>query len=149
MKKNLNSFIIIFLSLGLIVIGFKYIESQSARKELQSTIDNSFRQQLGSVLGSFSMEVNDYTYRSMISTVSNVSAMSELTSYGRINDNLDISLNYLYISLREEKSKDLVLLRVDELRDIFHLLVQDPSSQEATDKIIEITKEVFFENTQE
>lgn len=95
------------------------------------------------------MEVNDYTYRSMISTVSNVSAMSELTSYGRINDNLDISLNYLYISLREEKSKDLVLLRVDELRDIFNLLVQDPSSQEATDKIIEITKEVFFENTQE
>lgn len=149
MKKNLNSFIIIFLSLGLIVIGFKYMESQSARKELQSTIDNSFRQQLGSVLGSFSMEVNDYTYRSMISTVSNVSAMSELTSYGRINDNLDISLNYLYISLREEKSKDLVLLRVDELRDIFNLLVQDPSSQEATDKIIEITKEVFFENTQE
>ncbi|MGI2297568.1 hypothetical protein [Paenibacillus sp. GXUN7292] len=149
MKKNLNSVIIIFLSLGLIVIGFKYIESQSARKELQSTIDNSFRQQLGGVLGSFSMEVNDYTYRSMISTVSNVSAMSELTSYGRINDNLDISLNYLYISLREEKSKDLVLLRVDELRDIFHLLVQDPSSQEATDKIIEITKEVFFENTQE
>lgn len=149
MKKNLNSFIIIFLSLGLIVIGFKYMESQSARKELQSTIDNSFRQQLGGVLGSFSMEVNDYTYRSMISTVSNVSAMSELTSYGRINDNLDISLNYLYISLREEKSKDLVLLRVDELRDIFNLLVQDPSSQEATDKIIEITKEVFFENTQE
>ncbi|MEF2248062.1 hypothetical protein [Paenibacillus sp. IITD108] len=149
MKKNLNSFIIIFLSLGLIVIGFKYIESQSARKELQSTIDNSFRQQLGSVLGSFSMEVNDYTYRSMISTVSNVSAMSELTSYGRINDNLDISLNYLYISLREEKSKDLVLLRADQLREIFHLLVQDPSSQEATDKIIEITKEVFFENTQE
>lgn len=43
MKKNLNSFIIIFLSLGLIVIGFKYMESQSARKELQSTIDNSFR----------------------------------------------------------------------------------------------------------
>lgn len=149
MKKNLNSVIIIFLSLGLIVIGFKYIESQSARKELQGTIDNSFRQQLGSVLGSFSMEVNDYTYRSMISTVSNVSAMSELTSYGRINDNLDISLNYLYISLREEKSKDLVLLRVEELRDIFHLLVQDPSSQEATDKIIEITKEVFFEEVQE
>jgi aspartyl-tRNA synthetase len=136
------------LSLSLVIVGFKFVESQSLRKELQNSIDSSFRYQLSNVLGSFSMEVNDYTYRTMISSVSNVAAMSELTSFEEINDNLDISLNYLYISLREEKSKDKVLLRIEELREIFNIMVQDPVNHEATDRIIQITNETFF-NTKE
>ncbi|AEI44528.1 hypothetical protein KNP414_06004 [Paenibacillus mucilaginosus KNP414] len=53
-------------------------------------------------------------------------------------------MNNLYIALREDKSKDKVLSRADELRDIFILLVQDPASKEAVEKIIDITEETFF-----
>ncbi|WP_170308050.1 hypothetical protein [Paenibacillus dakarensis] len=90
------------------------------------------------------MRVDDYTYRSMISSVYNVAAMSELTSYEKINDELDISLYNLYISLREEKSKDKVLERIEELHDIFFIMVQDPTSKEATNKLIKIADETFF-----
>jgi uncharacterized protein YigA (DUF484 family) len=142
--KSKSTYIIILLSLSLIIVSFKFVESQSQRKELQNSIDIAFRHQLSIVLGSFSMEVNDYTYRSMISSVSNVAAMSELTSYEDINDNLDISLYNLYISLREEKSKDKVLSRIEELREIFNIMFQDPANNKATDRIIQITNETFF-----
>lgn len=70
------------------------------------------------------MVINDYTYRSMISSVSNAAAISELTSFEELNDDLDISLNQLYISLR------------------------DPINHEATDRIIQINNDTFF-NTKE
>ncbi|MNL62478.1 hypothetical protein D3C87_1865030 [compost metagenome] len=70
--------------------------------------------------------------------------MSELTSFEEINDDLDISLNDLYISLREEKSKDKVLARIEELRGIFLMMVQDPTSKEATNNLIQIANETFF-----
>ena len=73
--------------------------------------------------------------------------MSQLTSFEKTNNNLDISLHNLYISLREEESKELVSSRVEELRDIFSILVQDPSSHEATDKLIQIANETFFNKT--
>lgn len=142
--KMKSTYIIILLSFFLVILSFKFIESQSQKKELQSSIDNSFRHQLSNVLGCFSMQVNDYTYRSMISSVSNVAAMSELTSFEDVNDDLDISLYNLYISLREEKSKDKVLARIEELNEIFFTLVQDPTSKEATNKLIQIANETFF-----
>ncbi|SEM50067.1 hypothetical protein SAMN05518847_1012 [Paenibacillus sp. OV219] len=80
----------------------------------------------------------------MISSVSSVAAMSELTSFEDVNDDLDISLHNLYISLREVKSKDRVLARTEELHEVFFTLVQDPSSKEATNKLIQIANETFF-----
>ncbi|MDQ6419127.1 hypothetical protein RB620_06705 [Paenibacillus sp. LHD-117] len=146
MKKKYAMIIILFLST--IILCYKFIESQSHRKDLQNSIDLAFKNQLSHVLSSFSMQVNDYTYRTMISSVYNVAAMSELTSFEKSNDNLDVSLHNLYISLREDKSKDKVLNRVEELHDIFFILVQDPSSHEATDKLIQLSNETFF-NTEE
>ncbi|GKU78975.1 hypothetical protein L3i20_v233720 [Paenibacillus sp. L3-i20] len=67
--------------------------------------------------------MNDYAYRSVLSSVSNVASISDLTSYEEQNDNLDISLYNLYFSLREDKSKDKVLSRAVELRDTFTVLV--------------------------
>src|SRR5690606_41520982 len=101
-------------------------------------------QQLHNVLGSLSLLVDEYSYRLMISSVYSVSQMSELTSYEKINDDLDISLHYLYISLREEKSKEKVIARIEELHDIFFIMVQDPTSKEATNRLIEIANETFF-----
>jgi hypothetical protein len=95
------------------------------------------------------MEVNDYTYRSMISSVSNAAAISELTSFEKLNDDLDISLYQLYIALREERSKDKVLLRIEELREIFSMLVRDPINHEATDRIIQINNDTFFNAKEE
>jgi len=146
--KKIGTYIIVLLTLSLIILGFKFVESQNQRKELQSSIDNSFRYEISNVLQSFSMVVNDYTYRSMISSVSNAAAISELTSFEKLNDDLDISLNQLYISLREERSKDKVLSRIEELREIFSMLVRDPISHEATDRIIQINNDTFF-NTKE
>ncbi|MGZ9584012.1 hypothetical protein [Paenibacillus marinisediminis] len=143
MKKN-SKYIIILLSLIVVILGYKFVESQSLRKGLQSSIDISFRNQLSQVLGSFSMEVNDYTYRMMISSVSSAVALSELTSFEEINDQLDISLHYLYISLREEKSKNKVLSRTNELREIFNIMILNPDSSEATDRLIQIAEETFF-----
>ncbi|AEI41681.1 hypothetical protein KNP414_03123 [Paenibacillus mucilaginosus KNP414] len=93
-----------------------------------------------------SLTMNDDTYRSVLSSVSNAASISDLTSYEEQNDSLDISLEYLYISLREDKSKDKVLSRADELRDIFLVIMTDPASKEATDKILKITEETFLRN---
>ncbi|MGW7160153.1 hypothetical protein [Paenibacillus taichungensis] len=142
--KKIGTYIIVLLTLSLIILGFKFVESQNQRKELQNSIDNSFRYEISNVLHSFSMVVNDYTYRSMISSVSNAAAISELTSFEKLNDDLDISLNQLYISLREERSKDKVLSRIEELREIFSMLVRDPINHEATDRIFQITNDTFF-----
>ncbi|SLJ96693.1 MULTISPECIES: hypothetical protein [unclassified Paenibacillus] len=146
--KKISTYIIVLLTLSLIILGSKFVESQNQRKELQNSIDNSFRYEISNVLHSFSMVVNDYTYRSMISSVSNAAAISELTSFGKLNDDLDISLYQLYISLREERSKDKVLSRIEELREIFSMLVRDPINHEATDRIIQINNDTFF-NTKE
>ncbi|SEM50028.1 hypothetical protein SAMN05518847_1011 [Paenibacillus sp. OV219] len=56
MKKK-STYIIILLSFFLVILSFKCIESQSQRRELQKSIDTSFRYQLGNVLGSFGMQV--------------------------------------------------------------------------------------------
>jgi len=143
MRKK-STYIIILLLLCIAILLFKFDESRGQRNELQNSIDTAYRHQLSNVLGSFSKEVNDYTYRSMISSVYNVAMMSELTSFEKINDDLDISLNNLYISLREEKSKDKVLARIEELHEIFFMMVQDPTSKEATNKLIQIANETFF-----
>ncbi|NEU63784.1 hypothetical protein [Paenibacillus sp. ALJ109b] len=147
--KKISTYIIVLLTLSLIILGFKFVESQNQRKELQNSIDNSFRYEISNVQHSFSMEVNDYTYRSMISSVSNVAAISELTSFEKLNDDLDISLYQLYIALREERSKDKVLLRIEELREIFSMLVRDPINHEATDRIIQINNDTFFNAKEE
>ncbi|MNR55996.1 hypothetical protein D3C85_1764790 [compost metagenome] len=70
--------------------------------------------------------------------------MSGLTSFEKVNDDLDISLYNLYISLREEKSKEKILARIEELHEIFFIMVQDPTSKEATNKLIQIADETFF-----
>jgi len=72
MKKK-SIYIIIVLSVILVIISFKYIEVHNQKIKLQDSIDLTFRTQLGNVLSSFSMEVNDYTYRSIfcLSTGSN------------------------------------------------------------------------------
>ncbi|SHN54152.1 hypothetical protein PTQ21_17450 [Paenibacillus marchantiae] len=146
--KKISTYIIVLLTLSLIILGSKFVESQNQRKELQNSIDNSFRYEISNVQHSFSMVVNDYTYRSIISSVSNAAAISELTSFGKLNDDLDISLYQLYISLREERSKDKVLSRIEELREIFSMLVRDPINHEAIDRIIQINNDTFF-NTKE
>ncbi|RCW38755.1 hypothetical protein [Paenibacillus prosopidis] len=138
------AFCISLLFLGLIIMGYNYVEGNTKAQNLQNSIDTKFKYELSNVLGSLSMMMNDYTYRSVLSSVSNVASISELTSYEEQNDNLDISLYNLYISLREDKSKDKVLSRADELRDVFMVLVTDPASKEATDKLIQITDETFF-----
>lgn len=125
-------------------MGYNYVEEHTKARSLQSSIDAKFKFELSQARDSFSMVMNDYTYRYVLSSVSNVASSSELTSYGEQNDDLDISLHNLYISLREDKSKDEVLSRADELRDIFMELVNDPASKEATDKLIQIADETFF-----
>ncbi|WP_271755167.1 hypothetical protein [Cohnella sp. JJ-181] len=142
--KRIHTYIIIVLSMCCAIFLFKFIESQDQRRDLENSIDVAYKQQLSNVLGSFSMQVNEYTYRSMISSVYSALEMSELTSYDKVNDDLDIGLHYLYISLREEKSKEKVLARTEELHDIFFMMVQDPTSKEATDKLIQIADETFF-----
>ncbi len=147
MKKRMNSQVILILSIiGFIFTGLKYLEVHNRNKELQNAIDSTFKYQLSNVLNSFSVVVNDYTYRSMLSSVSNAASMSELTTYEKVNDELDVSLHHLYLSLREEKSKDHTLSRIEELREIFFTLVLDPTSKEATDKLNQINKETFFSN---
>ncbi|KZS44026.1 hypothetical protein AWU65_28545 [Paenibacillus glucanolyticus] len=143
MKKK-STYIIILLTLSFAILLIKFIESQSQKRVLENSIDTAYKVQLSNVLGSFSLQVNDYTYRSMISSVYSVAVMSKLTSFEEVNDDLDISLYNLYISLREEKSKDKVLARVEELHEIFSKMLQDPASKEATNKLIQISNETFF-----
>ncbi|MGF7033584.1 hypothetical protein J2T17_004532 [Paenibacillus mucilaginosus] len=133
------AFLIALLVAGLAISGYSYFKAQ----KLQTSIDNRFKHELSSVLSNLSLTMNDDTYRSVLSSVSNAASISDLTSYEEQNDSLDISLEYLYISLREDKSKDKVLSRADELRDIFLVLMTDPASKEATDKILKITEELF------
>ncbi|AFH62465.1 hypothetical protein ACVNS2_17615 [Paenibacillus caseinilyticus] len=136
------AFLIALLVAGLAISGYSYFKAQ----KLQTSINNRFKHELSSVLSNLSLTMNDDTYRSVLSSVSNAASISDLTSYEEQNDSLDISLEYLYISLREDKSKDKVLSRADELRDIFLVLMTDPASKEATDKILKITEETFLRN---
>ncbi|MCG7214377.1 hypothetical protein [Paenibacillus mucilaginosus] len=136
------AFLIALLVTGLAISGYSYFKAQ----KLQTSIDNRFKHELSSVLSNLSLTMNDDTYRSVLSSVSNAASISDLTSYEEQNDSLDISLEYLYISLREDKSKDKVLSRADELRDIFLVIMTDPASKEATDKILKITEETFLRN---
>lgn len=130
--------------IGLIVMGYNYVERKNEAKDLQSAIDAKFRAELNKVYGTIISEMNDYTYRSFLANLSSAASISDLTSFEDQNDDLDISLYNLFISLREEKSKDKVLARADELRDAFSILVTEPANKEATDQIIEITDETFF-----
>ncbi|MCG7217477.1 hypothetical protein [Paenibacillus mucilaginosus] len=133
-----------FFLLGLIILGYNYVKASTQAQNIQNLIDTKFKYELSNVLSNLSVTKNEHTYRSVLSSVSTVASISELTSYEEQNDSLDVSLNNLYIALREDKSKDKVLSRADELRDIFILLVQDPASKEAVEKIIDITEETFF-----
>ncbi|MFC5528881.1 hypothetical protein [Cohnella yongneupensis] len=142
--KNKSTYLILALIIILIYFSLKLSSSQNQRIELQNHIDFKYKSQIGLVLGSFSTIVDDYTYRDMISNVLSLSVMSELTTYEKKNDDLDISLHNLYISLRENRSKDKVLARVDEVREAFFIMSQDPSSREATNKLIEISNDTFF-----
>ncbi|WP_239616816.1 hypothetical protein [Cohnella mopanensis] len=145
MKRSRYLILLLILCIvGLVFSSLKYFEIQNKNEDLQNSINRSFKYQLGNVLSSFSMEVNDYNYRSMLASVSNAASLSELTTYEKDNDSLDVCLYNLYFSLREDKSKDLTLSRIDELREIFFLLVQEPTSKEATDKLSQITNETFF-----
>ncbi|WP_379250440.1 hypothetical protein [Paenibacillus sp. GCM10028914] len=145
MKKRTYLILLFILCIiGFVFINFKYIDVKNKHDELQKAIDDRFRYQLSNVQSSFGMEVNDYTYRFMLSSVSNAVSLSELTTFEDVNDELDVSLHSLYVSLREERSKDKTLLRIDEIREIFSMLVLEPTSKEATDKLFEITKETFF-----
>ncbi|MEK3885789.1 hypothetical protein [Paenibacillus sp. PL2-23] len=56
------------------------------------------------------------------------------------------ALFYIFMRLyfRNSGSKEKVLARIDELRDIFFLLVQEPASKEATNKLLIIVDETFF-----
>ena len=145
MKKK-STYIIFALSVLLIILSVRLLKVQNQRIQLQDSIDSTFKAQLGITLSSFSVEVNDNTYRSMVSSVYNVATLSELTSYEEINDSLDISLYNLFISLREDKSKNLVLSKIDELREIFFALVLDPTDKKATDQITQIVSDTFFNN---
>ncbi|MEK3885787.1 hypothetical protein [Paenibacillus sp. PL2-23] len=102
--KIKSKYIIIILTICLGIMSLLLVESQRQKKGLQDAIDRAYVMQLNNVLGSFSMIVNDYTYRSMISDVSKAATNSELTSYKGINDELDISIYNLFIALREDKS---------------------------------------------
>lgn len=139
--KNRAYIISFLIILGFIFMGYNYVVEHNKARSLQGSIDAKFKFELGQARDSFSMEMNDYTYRSVLSSVSNAASSSELTSYEKQNDDLDISLYNLYLSLREDKSKDKVLSRADDLRDIFAMLVTDPSSREATDRLIRIAGE--------
>lgn len=139
--KIKSKYIIIVLSICSLLLGMKVIEYHNLKKDLQDSIDNSFKYQLNQVLNSFSMIVNDYTYRSMISSLSAATATSGLTTYQKINYDLELSLHQLYISLREDQSKNKVLEHTDELRELFFILFQDPVNREATDKIFRIAEE--------
>ncbi|MBH5316772.1 hypothetical protein I6N90_02970 [Paenibacillus sp. GSMTC-2017] len=134
----------LFLVLGFIILRFIYVDDNTEARNLQNAIDAKFKGELSSVRDSFGMVMNDYTYRSVLSNVSNVASISELTSYEEKNGDLGISLHNLYISLREDRSKDKVLSRAEQLMEIFTVLVTDPASKEATDKLLQITDETFF-----
>lgn len=145
MKKSQYLWLFSMLCLaGLIVTGLKYVQVQNNSKQLQNSVDDAFRYQLNRVFDSFSMKVSDYTYRDMLANVLSAAQMSELTTYGDKNDELDVCLHNLYLSLREEKSKDMTLSNIDELREIFSLLVRDPASTTATDQLSLLTQETFF-----
>jgi hypothetical protein len=145
MKKRPFHLILLIFSLVLcILLSLKYIETKNSKDYLQESVDQTFKYQLHQVLSSLSMKMSEYSYRTLLSSVSNASSLSELTSYEDMNDNLDISLHNLFIALREERSKDKVLLRLDELREIFVVLVQDPVNHEVTERLIRINIETFF-----
>jgi hypothetical protein len=137
-------YIIIALSICSAILLYKFVETLDQRRDFEHSIDAAYKQQLNHALESFSMQVNEYTYRSMISSVYSVAKMAELTSYEKVNDDLDISLHNLYISLREDKSKEKVLARTEELHEIFFMMLQDPTSKEATNRLIRIADETFF-----
>lgn len=140
----MKKWILFLLLIGLVITGYKYADSRHEVKDLQSSIDAKFRYELSEVLGSLNKEMDDYTYRSFLSNMSDAAALSDLTSYEEQNDELDVSLYSLFVALREEKSKDKVLARADELREVFKVLVMEPANKEATDQINQITKETFF-----
>ncbi|CAN7249388.1 hypothetical protein LJR153_001080 [Paenibacillus sp. LjRoot153] len=141
MKKT---YLIILLVFALVFIGYKYTDAVKSSKQLQSSIDKNFKSQLSNISSSLSMKVDETSYRIILTSVSNAAAMSVLTSYENLNDNLDISLYNLYISLREEKSKNKVLARTDELREIFMKLVNEPSNKDALVSLMKFTDETFF-----
>lgn len=140
MKKT---YLIILLVFALVFIGYKYTDAVKSSKQLQSSIDKNFKSQLSNISSSLSMKVDETSYRIILTSVSNAAAMSVLTSYENLNDNLDISLYNLYISLREEKSKNKVLARTDELREIFMKLVNEPSNKDALVSLMKFTDETF------
>ncbi|OXM15877.1 hypothetical protein [Paenibacillus herberti] len=142
--KKWAFFFISILIIGLIILSYKYVEANTKAQNLQNSIDAKFKAELSFTRDSFNVKMNDYAYRSILSRVSTVASISEITSYEDQNDNLDISLYNLYVALNNDRSKEKVLSRADELRDIFMMLVTNPASKEATDKLMQINDETFF-----
>lgn len=126
---------------------YKYFKANESSKELQESINNQFTLQLGLVINSLSVEVSEESYRSILSSVSSAASLSKLTTYDDMNDDLDLALDYLYLSLRKEDSKDITLSKIDELREIFYLLIEEPTSKEATDQLLEIVEETYVNDS--
>lgn len=141
---RIRNIIIVFLSLCLVVLCITVAVAHKQKNELQASIDATFKNYLAHASGSLNSEVNEYSYRSMIANLSSAAAISELTSYEEINDDLDISLFNLYTSLREDKSKEKVLEQIEELKRVFAIMVQDPANKDATNRLIRIANETFF-----
>lgn len=142
--KKWAFFFISILILGMIIMSYKYDEANNKAQNLQNTIDEKFKMELSSVYSSFNTKLDEMAYRSALSSVSTAASISEITSYEDQNDNLDISLYNFYHALRNDESKEKVLARADEVRDIFTMLFLDPASKEATDKLMQINNDTFF-----
>ncbi|GKU76497.1 hypothetical protein L3i20_v208940 [Paenibacillus sp. L3-i20] len=83
------TYVISLLVLGLIILGFNYVNKNTKARNLQASIDTKFKIELSDVRDNFVVVINDYKYRtvSVLSSISNVATISELTSYKEQNDN--------------------------------------------------------------
>ncbi|WP_166243114.1 hypothetical protein [Paenibacillus turpanensis] len=142
MKTKRFTYIVLIITL--LVVGFAFMNVHHAKKELQASIDQTFKSNIGRVLDSLSLKASEDSYRMILASVLSAASMAEITTFEANNDDLDIALHNLFIALRNEQSREKVLQRTQELHDLFFKLMTSPDSREATDKLLQIANETFF-----
>lgn len=129
-RKKLSLFVIGILTIVLIIVSVKYRNLLADTTWQQNNIDTNFKSILG--IGASTFPGNS---TEVISDIKASVALSDFTTYGKINRDLGSTLNYFcYIIKQDEYKKGLM----ENSKAIHECLIQisiKPEDKQATDKL--------------
>ncbi|EFM09682.1 hypothetical protein PaecuDRAFT_3731 [Paenibacillus curdlanolyticus YK9] len=144
-KFIFSLYIILLILLASYIVSIKINDTnqQSRINEIQKNINDTFLYQISqfnTCLNIQTFEGEDY--KKCLSSVSTASTLSNLTSFEKNNDLLDVTLNKFYIALLNLKDVSIINKNSSTLADIFSAMHNNPEEEKVTNSLLEFTNNI-------